>query len=125
MGPAANDANARRQTTAAAMERMRALCKGGLELFVAPQHLGRRPLGELALDHFGVELHFLAPFRLRDFGRRRDALGADRLEAAHVELLRHVAERRGPGRTLALDAITDPLQHPHVLAVARPAEVSA
>src|SRR5258708_7668796 len=106
------------------MERTGALRKSRLELFVALEHLGRRALGELALDHFGVKLHLLAPFRLRDFGGRGDTLGTHRLESAHVERARNIAERSGPGIRLALDALDDPLEHAHVLAVAGPEEFS-
>src|SRR5450631_1639484 len=92
--------------------------KRGLQLLEALHHLLRRALGELAFDHLAVERHLLLPLRLRYRVRRGDAIGADGIEARHVERLRHVAERRFDGLGIALDPPHDPLEHAHVLAVA-------
>src|SRR5258708_31791374 len=91
-----------------------------LQLFEALHQLRRRLRGELALDHLGLQLHLLAPFGRRDRGGGGEALGSDRLEAGQVEPVGHVAERRIVRGRLALDPLDDPLEHAHVLAVARP-----
>src|SRR5258708_18838213 len=104
------------------MERTGALRKSRLELFVALEHLGRRALGERALDHFGVKLHLLAPFRLRDFGCRGDTLGTHRLESAHVERARNIADRSRPGSLLAPDAPHDPPETAPVRALPGPVQ---
>src|SRR5689334_23462616 len=78
------------------------------------------------LEELVVGLELIAPCRTIDAGQLGVLRGRDLLEALPVEVLetRHRAKGCVRALALALNALDDPLQHPHVLAKSRPDELA-